>query len=411
MAPTKERQKVQAKADELELAISRILKASPSQKAKHRRAFTFLRLQLQREEAELVSCTSFNHSRAIGNGSTTQLAPSSGRMGRQPKDLVADDKSEQPRSGGRESIIDLYLRLARQETELATFFRDRGHLFCLESVSPNEDSRLQHFLECDARHLPERHTRFRRILAILSLAADYEAWEIAQLYADRQLTEIAITTFVREHAELFPDQDLAKRAIYAGKRHRDQDREFPGISAVMAFAPREFDRAGRLDWLNKQFELEELKFIPELGIRFLPYLNEAQHAYEQKLNLDVTERQANIAMASLHATAEDQATNEVPIDIGSAMAQSAAQRLVPQSSGHGYPAEGQLPDATQGLNLMAGVQFEYAGTMSVSDWKSVPLATSSEGVEFWNEPQAPILGITQLPAPLALPFPRTWRAP
>jgi hypothetical protein len=55
----------------------------------------------------------------------------------------------------------------------------------------------------------------------------------------------------------------------------------------MAFAPREFDRVGLLEKLNKQFELDEFKFVPELGLRLLPYLEQAQQAYQQRLGLEV----------------------------------------------------------------------------------------------------------------------------
>ncbi|KAF2229439.1 hypothetical protein EV356DRAFT_387187 [Viridothelium virens] len=333
MAATKRRQRVQPKGDELELAVLRILKASPIQKAEHRRALTFLRFRIQREEAELAPypiLTSSSQISAIENENTVQLAQSTGRMDRQPEILISGEMIEQPQAGEYEPIINLCLKLAKQETEIVKFFQDGGHLLCLEPVATNEDRRLQHVMEHDGGGLTEQHTQFRRLLALLSLAADYEIWEVA-LLDKRPLTETTVTTFIREHPESFPDQDAARRAIYTGNRYRDLDREFPGISAIMAFVPREFSRACPLEWLNKQLHLEELKFIPELGKRFLPHLDEAQQAYKQRLGMDVTERQANVVGASLYAMARGGTVNGAQTE--SPAAQIAAhQGLVTYSS-------------------------------------------------------------------------------
>jgi hypothetical protein len=326
MAATKRRQKGGQKRDELELAIAKVLKASPIQKAKYRRAFTYLHLRLQREQAETALQTTSllardsNQLGAVSHGNTQYPASSPGSTGGQLNDLPSDGSEESEAREG-ESTIDLCLKLAREETEIAGFFQEGGHLSCVEQVSTGEDRRVQDFAECEGRGQAEHHTGFRKLLAILSLATEYEAWEVVQLNANRKLTEVAVSVFVREHPDQFPDHETAKRAIYAGRRHKEQDRKFPGTSAVMAFAPREFDRAGPLEQLNKQFELDELKFIPHLGLRIVPYLEQAQQAYKQQLGLDVLPagraREANNTAASV---------GEVQID--SAAAQVAASQEV-----------------------------------------------------------------------------------
>jgi hypothetical protein len=253
MAATKKRQRRGQKRDKLELAIATVLNASPVQKAKYRRALTVLLLRLQREQSDTIHPASLV-----------------GSIGGQPNDLLSDDKSEE--SGAEhESTIDLYLKLAIEESEIAKFFQEGRHLSCLEQVSTTEDRRVQDFAECEGRDQPEQRARFRRLLAILSLATEYKNWELTQLNANRKLTEIAISAFVRKHPESFPDQETAKRAIYSGRRYREQDLKFPGTSAIITFAYREFDQVGPLERLRKQFELEELKFIPKLGLQILPY--------------------------------------------------------------------------------------------------------------------------------------------
>jgi hypothetical protein len=109
----------------------------------------------------------------------------------------------------------------------------------------------------------------------------------------------------------------------------------------MTFAPREFDRAGSLERLNKQFELDELKFIPELGFRILPCLKQAQQAYKQQLGLDVL---PVIAVGEGEANNTAVSVGEIRID-GAAAQVAASQEVMMHFS-----------NAARGLDLMAGGQ-------------------------------------------------------
>ena len=318
----KRRQKI-----ELEIAIETVLKASPIQKAKYRRALIALHRQLQREQKELALRTASiagedeqSHlDLAYGNSSdpVSNRGPSSVQRDNLHNLPVDNNNGREPQVLNQDAVIDLCLAIAREESRIIEFFEQGGHLLCHQQMSRTEDRRVRDFAEWEGRDESEQRTRFRKLLAILSLATDYRKWELVQLNANRSLHEIAVSVFVEEHPNLFPDKDTARRAIYAGRRYQDQDERFAGTSAIMTFVSREFDRAGPLERLNTHFELEEFHFIPKLGLRFSRCLQQARQGYEADPGTDIAittvvaggENSTSVMSGSISLGAEVRADN------------------------------------------------------------------------------------------------------
>lgn len=111
--------------------------------------------------------------------------------------------------------LELCIQVTREEGTIRKFWTDGRHKSCIEGVPRlPEDPRLLDYMVCNGRngrnHSNTPKELLRNLLAVLSLARDYEIWKARKTQAlevDTNLRDVCVRRWAEKHPELSPDMD------------------------------------------------------------------------------------------------------------------------------------------------------------------------------------------------------------